>query len=65
MADPFDVRLTWFKQLFPGHPVVDPSFCVDQFKNAHALNVRNRPLANEDLFNRDGINDSIKSKSPR
>lgn len=59
MAGPSDIRLCWFGRLTPRGPVVEPSLGVDDFENAHSLEIRNRALSGEGLLQSGPVDDAI------
>ena len=63
MAMRSDVRLDWFKRFRPRQPVSDPRLDVDQFQDAHPLEIRDGPFTGKDKVERPGIDDAARSEA--
>ena len=59
MADPSDIRFDWFRRLAPRGPVVEPRLGIDDFEDAHSLEIRNRALSGEGLLQGGLVDDVI------
>ena len=63
MAGPSDIRFCWFRRLTPRDPVVEPSLGIDDFEDAHSLEIRNRALSGEGLLQGGPVDDAISGEA--